>query len=477
MVCIFAEGGITRNGQLQPFQRGLLRIVDGTGCPVIPVYLDELWGSIFSFSGGRFFWKWPRRWPYPVSINFGQPLTDPDNVDQVRQAVQCLGVESVEARKNRILVPPRQAVRQLKKSRFRLKIADSSGKELTGGKTLAGSLILRKLLKQGVIGDDEKMVGLLLPPSVGGVLANLAVSFLPRIAVNLNYTLGNADVNYCIRAAGIKHVLTSKRFLEKRPFDLDCQFVFLEDLLEKVTTPMKVAASIQAFAMPAFLLDRLLGLNRLKPDDLITVIFTSGSTGEPKGVMQTHLNIASNLTAANQLFRFHSEDVLMGILPFFHSFGYTFPLWLIAASEPSAVYHFNPVESKLVGKLCEQYGVTVIAATPTFLKRYLKRCTKEQFRAVNLVITGAEKLPQDLARDFEEKFGVFPTEGYGTTELSPLGACNIPKSRSPNGNSEGERKGTIGRAMPSTAAKVVDRRRRPTSAPIRKACCGSRDPT
>jgi len=100
--------------------------------------------------------------------------------------------------------------------------------------------------------------------------------------------------------------------------------------------------------------------------------------------------------------------------------------------------------------------VTVIAATPTFIKRYLKRCTKEQFRTVNLVITGAEKLPQDLAHEFEEKFGIFPTEGYGTTELCPLGAANIPKSRSLTGTSDGERKGTIGRVIPNSSAKIVD---------------------
>jgi acyl-[acyl-carrier-protein]-phospholipid O-acyltransferase/long-chain-fatty-acid--[acyl-carrier-protein] ligase len=456
LVCIFAEGGITRNGQLQPFQRGLLRIVEGTGCPVIPVYLDELWGSIFSFSGGRFFWKWPRRWPYPISISFGEPLADPDNVDQVRQAVQCLGVESVEARKDRILVPQRQAVRQLKKTRFKLKISDSSGRDMTGGKTLAGSLILRHLLQRDVVAADEKMIGILLPPSAGGVLANLAVSFLPRIAVNLNYTVSNTDLNYCIRQAGIKHVLTSKRFLEKRPYTFECEVVFLEDLLAKVTAAMKAMAAFEAYAVPAFVLERALGLTRLKADDVMTVIFSSGSTGEPKGVMQTHLNIATNIDAANKLLRFHSGDVLMGVLPFFHSFGYSFPLWLIVTSGPSAVYHFNPVEAKVVGKLCEQYGVTVIAATPTFIKRYLKRCTKEQFRTVNLVITGAEKLPQDLAHDFEEKFGVFPTEGYGTTELSPLGAANIPKSRSPAGSSDGERKGTIGRVIPNASAKIVD---------------------
>ena len=456
LVCIFAEGGITRDGGLQPFQRGLMRIVDGTDCPVIPVYLDELWGSIFSFSGGRFFWKWPRKWPYPISVSFGEPLSDPDNIDQVRQAVQCLGVQSVEARKDRILVPQRQALRRLKKTRFKLKISDSSGRDMTGGKTLAGSLILRHLLQRDVVKPDEKMIGILLPPSAGGVLANLAVSLLPRIAVNLNYTLSNEDVNFCIHEAGIKHVLTSKRFLEKRPFDLDCEVVYLEDILAKVTPVMKFMAAVEAYAVPAFVLERALGLTRIQPDDVITVIFSSGSTGKPKGVMQTHLNIAANIEAANRLLRFRTDDVLMGVLPFFHSFGYTFPLWLILTSGPSAVYHFNPVEAKVIGKLSEQYGVTVIAATPTFINRYLKRCTKEQFRTVNLVITGAEKLPQDLAHEFEEKFGIFPTEGYGTTELCPLGAANIPKSRSLTGTSDGERKGTIGRVIPNSSAKIVD---------------------
>jgi acyl-[acyl-carrier-protein]-phospholipid O-acyltransferase / long-chain-fatty-acid--[acyl-carrier-protein] ligase len=455
LVCIFAEGGITRTGQLQPFQRGLLRIVEGTGCPVVPVYLDELWGSIFSFSGGRFFWKLPRRLPYPVSIVFGKPLADPDDVDQVRQAVQNLGVESVEARKDRILVPQRQVLRQLKRDRFRFKIADSGGPQsrLTGGKVLAGALCMRHLLKD-VLPPDERMVGILLPPSVGGVVVNLGVSLMPRIAVNLNYTLSNKDVNYCIREAGIKHVITSRLFLEKRPFDLDCDVIYAEDLRPRVTGLMKTIAAIAAFVVPAFILERILGVRHLAPDDLMTVIFSSGSTGEPKGVMLTNLNVAVNVAAANQLLRFNRNDVLLGILPFFHSFGYTFPLWLIISGEPASVYHYNPVEARVVGKLCQEYGVTVIAATPTFIKRYLKRCDKEQFRAVNIVITGAEKLPQDLAKEFEAKFGIFPTEGYGTTEMAPLGAVNVPKSRS--GTDEGHRPGTVGRAIPNVCAKIVD---------------------
>src|SRR5262249_4005762 len=96
LVCIFAEGALTRTGQLQPFQRGLLKIVEGTGAPVIPVFLDGLWGSIFSFFQGKYFWKWPRKWRYPVGILFGPPIHDPDDVHEVRAAVQELGVEAME---------------------------------------------------------------------------------------------------------------------------------------------------------------------------------------------------------------------------------------------------------------------------------------------------------------------------------------------------------------------------------------------
>jgi acyl-[acyl-carrier-protein]-phospholipid O-acyltransferase/long-chain-fatty-acid--[acyl-carrier-protein] ligase len=188
----------------------------------------------------------------------------------------------------------------------------------------------------------------------------------------------------------------------------------------------------------------------------MTVIFTSGSTGNPKGVMLSHYNIATNIEAADQLFHFKRTDVLLGILPFFHSFGFTFPLWLTVTAEPKSVYHFNPADPRMIGKLCQDHGVTIMAATPTFLKRYLKRCDKEQFHKLDTAILGAEKMPLDLAKAFEDKFGVWPTEGYGTTELSPLAACNVPPHRSPEGHRDGTRNGTVGRAVPNVSAKVVD---------------------
>jgi len=456
LVCIFAEGGLTRTGQLQPFQRGMMRIVDGTEAPVVPVYLDELWGSIFSFRGGRFFWKRPRQWPFPVSISFGTPLENPDNVNVIRQAVQNLGVQSVESRKSRQLIPARQFLRQCRGSLFRSKVADSSGAELTGGKLLTGSLLFRRLLAGKVIGDDERMVGLLLPPSVGGVIANTALTLMGRVTVNLNYTLSEDVVNFCIKECGIKHVLTSRRFLEKRPYNLDATLVYLEDLKEQAGMVQRLFALFQSLLLPAFVLERMLGLADSKPDDLMTIIFTSGSTGEPKGVMLSHHNVMSNIDAVDQVFHITRDDVLLGVLPFFHSFGYTVTLWLSVTLDPKCVYHFNPLDGRTVGKLSEKHGTTILLSTPTFLRGYLKRCTTEQMHKLDLAIVGAEKLPPDLSEAFQEKFGVSPTEGYGATELSPVAAFNVPAHRAGTTNETTTKPGSVGRVMPGASAKIVD---------------------
>lgn len=455
LVCIFAEGRISRTGQLLPFERGMMKIIDKTDAPVVPVYLDELWGSVFSFSGGKFLWKKPKRIPYPVTVSFGEPLRGVADVNEVRRAVESVGVTSVEERKHDQLIPARRFIRQCKKAGGRIKVAESSGVELSGTKLLTAALLFRKLIAKK-IGSDEKMIGLLLPPSVGGAIANAAVTLLGRVAVNLNYTLSADVVDFCIKECGIIHVLTSRKFQELKPFELKAEYIYLEDLKEEATKFDKASCLARAMFQPAWLLERQLELTRIDADELITIIFTSGSTGQPKGVMLSHSNILSNLMAVDQLFNLNEKDVLIGVLPFFHSFGFTITMWLPFCVEPAGVYHYNPLDARTVGKLSHRYGGTILAATPTFLRTYLKRVKPEQFSTMNLVIAGAEKLPNDLADAFKEKFGVEITEGYGTTELSPAAAFNVPATRlGPNAESA-TRRGTVGRVMPGATAKIVD---------------------
>ena len=208
--------------------------------------------------------------------------------------------------------------------------------------------------------------------------------------------------------------------------------------------------------MPMGMLERHLGLTRLRPDDLLTVIFTSGSTGTPKGVMLSHQNVASNVLAFCQVLHLNEQDVLLGILPFFHSFGFTTTLWTALMLDPSAVYHHAPLEAQQVGKLSRRHGATVLVTTPTFLRSYLRRCDADDFASMEMVITGAEKLPKELADAFEGRFGVRPYEGYGATELSPVVSTNVPPQRIADGFHPCFKEGTVGRPLPGISAKVVD---------------------
>jgi acyl-[acyl-carrier-protein]-phospholipid O-acyltransferase/long-chain-fatty-acid--[acyl-carrier-protein] ligase len=455
-VCIFAEGTLTRTGQLQPFQPGFLKIVQGTGAPVIPVYLHGLWGSIFSYRGGKFFWKRPRRVPYPISLVFGRPIAQPQSVESVRAAVQELGAEAVELDKSRSQVPQAGFIRACRRRWNAPKIVDSAGQKLTAGEVLTRALVLRHVLLRSVIGTEEKNVGIFLPPTAACALANMAVSLSGRTTANLNYSLSKTDLNHCVEAAGLRHILTSRKMLERFPIQPDAELVYLEDLKDKVSGWDKCVGFLQARLIPAPLLDRILGLHRLTPDGLNTIIFTSGSTGEPKGVMLTNHNISGTCELADQVFQIKTTDSLLGVLPIFHSFGYLAGLWLPMLYDCKVVYHTNPLDARMIGQLSQEEGVTMLFSTPTFLRTYLKRCDKEQFSKLEIVVVGAEKMPLDLAEAFHDKFGLPPLEGYGTTETSGPAAVNLPDRRDQLVAQKGTKAGTVGRPLPTVSIRTVD---------------------
>ncbi|HUS40488.1 MAG TPA: acyl-[ACP]--phospholipid O-acyltransferase [Pirellulales bacterium] len=458
LVCIFPEGRITRSGLLQRFKPGMLKIVEGTPIPVIPVYLDGMWGSMFSYKGDRISDSRPVAWPYPLSISFGTPIQHPEDVREVRRAVEELGTEASFKRSSREMNLAVAFLKQCRSAAGRSKVADSGGADLTGRQLLLKTLVLRRILLRDVLGSeaDEKYVGLLLPPSAGAVVTNVATTLCRRIPVNLNYTVSSDVMNSCIKQCEIRHVLTSRKVMEKLDINIDAELIYLEDFKDAATVTDKLAAAIGAYLAPVGVLARRLGVHECDPDDVFTVIFTSGSTGDPKGVMLTTRNIASNVAAIDSVIHLKASDVLVGILPFFHSFGFTITLWTVLTLVPKGIYHFTPLDARQVGKMCKRHGATLLLATPTFLRSYLKRCDPEQFEHIDTVVTGAERLPPELVDAFEKKFGVRPVEGYGATELSPLASVNIPPSRALGDPSEGIRAGSVGRPIPNVMAKIVD---------------------
>jgi acyl-[acyl-carrier-protein]-phospholipid O-acyltransferase/long-chain-fatty-acid--[acyl-carrier-protein] ligase len=341
--------------------------------------------------------------------------------------------------------------------RGRLKLADSTGATLTGGETLVRALVLRRVLRKHFLAEDEQRVGIMLPATVAGAVSNLTLALDRRVSVNLNFMLSREALEQCIEQAGLRHIITSRKLLERLDMPQRPEHIILEDIPGLVGKRDKLAAATAGMALPASLLVRRLGLHEIGPDELFTVLFTSGSTGEPKGVMLSHGNVASNCDAMGSGIDIRETDLLVGILPFFHAFGLTVSMWMPLFCDAAAAYHTSPLEVEHIGRLTREYNGTILLATPTLLRLFMGRCPPEQFASLSLVATGAEPLPRDLIDAFEARFGIRPFEGYGATETSPAIAFNTPPERAPGHTHNLLKEGTVGRPIADVQVQIRGR--------------------
>ena len=449
IVCIFAEGAISRTGNMLPFRRGMEKIVEGTEVPIIPVHLDRLWGSIFSFASGKFFWKWPTRIPYPVTVTFGAPMPSNSTAQAVRQAIQELSAEATAHRKRPADLLDRRLIRAARRNWSRFAMADTTGRSLTYGEVLTAAVMLGRVGPQTA---PAEMVGVLLPSTVAGALVNVSLTLRGAVPVNLNFTAGPDAMQSAIAQCAIRTVITSRAFLAKAKLDPLPGTLYIEDLLKSVTPFAKLRAYLAARFAPA----ALLSPGHRTPDSLAAVIFSSGSTGVPKGVMLSHYNLIADIEAIAQLFWITPSDRIVGVLPFFHSFGFTVTIWFPLLAGCGVVYHPNPTDARAIGELVHQHKATLLLTTPTFCSTYTRKCTAEEFASLRYVLVGAEKLRQPIADAFREKFGVQLLEGYGCTEMSPVVAVNAPDFSAGKDTQTGSKPGTAGHPLPGVAARIVD---------------------
>lgn len=454
IVCIFAEGSITRTGNLLPFRKGFERIMDGLDAPIIPVHIDRIWGSVFSFKDGKFLWKLPKEIPYPITLTFGKAMPAGSRTFEVRESVQELSSEAFKQRSANDELLQTQFVREARRHPLRACITDSSGKALNYISTLTASLALAGKISNLAAG--QKNVAILLPPGIPGVLANLAVQLSGRVPVNLNYTASSEALASARRQCDAQTILTARPFLQKTKLKDVSGAVFIEDLLASVSSFERAVRLLQAVLFPTRMLAKTFGWHTQSVSDVATIIFSSGSTGTPKGVMLSHGNISSNVQSLYDLFQINRHDSVLGVLPFFHSFGFTGTLWFPLLSGLKSIYHYNPIDTGVVSELALRHRASIFMATPTFLMTYVKKCPPESFKSLRYVVVGAEKLKAAVAEAFEEKFGITPLEGYGCTELSPVAILNIPDFEMKRIKQVGNKRGKVGHPIPGVVVKITD---------------------
>lgn len=449
LVAIFAEGRLTPDGELQRFQRGVARLAQLAARPIVPAHLSGLWGSWFSRKGGRAFAKLPDL-PEPVDARFGEPLDCDTPVWRIEAAVAELAADAAKRRAQAGANLSLVFLRAARRHAVRRALCDRE-RSLDYRRTALAALVLARRLGREAPG--EPTLALFVPTSVGGALANLAVTLAGRASLNLNATLSDADLAEQCARSGVRTLVTSRRYLDAlgRGSPLAPErgrTLYLEDLL--------AAPSLgdHLWALAARRVYRLAPGARSSASARACVLFSSGSTARPKAVVLSHANVVSNVEALTLAMRLEPTDRVLNALPLFHSFGFTVALWAPLACGATVLLQPSPLDASAVVELASRERATILLGTPSFYQAWMRRAQRASLAEVRLAVSGAQRLPARLREAWRERFGLELSEGYGATELAPV----VAVARS------GERTlGSVGRPLAGLALRVVDAAGEPLS--------------
>ncbi len=353
-------------------------------------------------------------------------------------------------------------IRGFKKNGTRNHLVDGKDeKKLPFDKLFAAALALSRLIKKET---NKARVGIVLPPGAAALIANVAVLLAGKTPVNLNFTASRFSIESSIRQGDIDRFLTADilvRKMQSFPWPPSKQLLLLERVMPELKPRIALWLIISKI-LPSSLIASVLGLSKKGDHAETSLIFTSGSSGEPKGVVLSHRNVLGNVAQFGSRLNLVESDSILGCLPLFHSFGCTVTLWFPIIYGVNLVTYPSPLETKRLAELIEKYAISVMIATPTFLRGYLRGVNREQLGSITLCVTGAEKLPLAVAEAFEVKFGKRVLEGYGLTETSPVSNVNLPDPRPLGEEGDGHvwlpsyRLGSVGQVMPGMAVRITN---------------------
>ncbi|MCB8887889.1 acyl-[ACP]--phospholipid O-acyltransferase [Vreelandella malpeensis] len=466
VVCLFPEGAISRTGQLGEFRRGYQRACEKANPDVVivPFYLRGLWGSQFSRSSQKL--KTLRNAPLhrAVTVAFGEPLSKDTPADVLKRRIFEQATRSWQHALEDLPTLGEAWIKSVKRRPGELALVDSISRPLSAAKALSASLLLARRFRAL---DPRQNLGLLLPTSSAGVLANMATLLAGKTVVNLNYTAGLEALGSALKQAEITTVITSERFMEKleargldtRALLADTRVVTLESLQAQMSGVAKVATWLGVRLLPARALCALFDRAR-GAEQTAAILFSSGSEGAPKGVMLNHRNLMANIQQTSDALNTEHDDVMLGSLPLFHAFGLTVTQFLPLIEGLPLVCHPDPTDAPGIAKAVARHRATIMCATSTFL-RLFNRSAKVHplmLESLRVVVAGAERVDDDVRRAFQEKFYKPIFEGYGATETAPVAAVNLPDALDLNylQVQRGAKAGSVGMPLPGTSVKIVD---------------------
>ncbi len=458
VMCIFAEGMMSRTGNLAKFRRGLERIAGGVDCPIIPFYLDGVWGSIFSNERGRYLFKWPKHWFQPLTVVYGKPMPSTTKSDEVRRAIQDLSSQTFASNKD--LQQPLHVtfIRRAKRRWHDVLATGPDGRSIRFAEALARTIALSQTLWSSGDALGER-VGILLPPGIDAMLTNFATWFAGHIPVNIDA----ADLaNDCVARAQFASVITTRDF--ERQVDTAhklslANVKYFEDADATISgSRVKQLTAICRWTRAASIAKLFVRGNRVDVDQVATILFSyhADSPEQPHGVMLTHHNLLSNLESLRQVFRVSHEDCILGLIPFSNSMAFASTLVLPALSGMRVAYGGPLLGTPQLATFCRSNRITLLPASPAILASVLDMVEAADLPQLAHVAVGGGEIDDDLRAKFTQKFGVEPLQGYGFPECAPLISLNVADFNDSNNFQPGTRRGTVGHPVPGVSVRVVD---------------------
>jgi acyl-[acyl-carrier-protein]-phospholipid O-acyltransferase/long-chain-fatty-acid--[acyl-carrier-protein] ligase len=464
VVCVFPEGTLSKNAQLGEFKKGFELAAEHAEGVILPFYLRGLWGSRFSNASDKL--KQSRRdgRARDVIVAFGPTLPIKSKAQAVKQAVFELSVSSWQEHVQTLPTLPQAWLTSAKRNLGQPMVMDSTGTALTNRRLIAAVLLFAGEIRRRC---PQQNLGILLPASSAGVIANLAGWLAGKTVVNLNYTASREAIGAALARADIGHVITAERFTRKlagRGIEVEALFDAtvlhpMEEIRAGIGKPRALLALAAAMLLPASLLLLLFG-RRARPDDTAAILFSSGSEGAPKGVELTHRNIMANVRQIADVLNTETDDLMLSNLPLFHAFGLTATTALPLLEGIPMVCHPDPTDVMGNAKAIARYRATVLCSTSTFLRLYVRnrRVHPLMLESLRIVVAGAERLSPDVQQAFALKFNKRIYEGYGATETTPVASVNVPDAIEIDNwkVQTGSKPGTVGMPLPGTSFRIVD---------------------
>lgn len=312
-----------------------------------------------------------------------------------------------------------------------LNVTAKKGKAAACADAVSGVLSYQDLKLRALLMADKirempgDYIGILLPASVGATLLILAVQLAGKTPLMVNWTVGKKHLESVVKLSNVQTILTSWSFVDRLDhinFDpIEDRLVMLEDLRKKIG----ITDKIKAFYRSKLSTKKILKIFKAEKEQAAVLLFTSGTESMPKGVPLSHENILSNLRSSTQTVDLKASDVLYGILPPFHAFGFSVSTFLGLLSGIRVAFFADPTDGKNLAKMAEKWNITIVGGAPTFVKNMLSQVKNGDLKALRLVVTGAEKAPPELFQLMKKigKEGKL-LEGYGITECSPVLTMN-----------------------------------------------------